>query len=40
MTDSLHPAGIENPNLFFVFALDATDLPTYQAQQLANKSGN
>lgn len=40
VTDSLHPAGIENPNLFFVFAVDAGDVPTYQAQQLARNSGN
>jgi len=37
VTDSLHPAGIANPNLFFVFAVDAADLPSYQAQQLAEK---
>jgi len=35
VTDSLHPTGVSNPNLFFVFALDASDLPTYVPQQLA-----
>jgi hypothetical protein len=35
VTDSLHPAGVSNPNLFFVFALDTSDLPTYVPQQLA-----
>jgi hypothetical protein len=29
VTDSLHPSGIDNPNQFFVFAIDARDLPTY-----------
>jgi hypothetical protein len=38
VTDSNHPAGIDNPNRLFVFAVDAADLPTYQAQQLAKKS--
>jgi hypothetical protein len=37
ITDSLHPAGIDNPNRFFVFGVDAPDLPTLQAQQLANR---
>jgi len=35
VTDSLHPAGVENPNLFFVFAFDAQDLPTYVPQRFA-----
>lgn len=26
ITDSLHPAGVSNPNLFFVFAVDPADL--------------
>lgn len=38
VTDALHPAGIDNPNRFFVFAIDAADLPSYQPQQLARKS--
>ena len=38
VTDTLHPAGIDNPNRFFVLAVDAADLPTYQAQLLAPKS--
>jgi hypothetical protein len=37
ITDSLHPNGIDNPNRFFVFSVDANDLPTFQAQQLAKK---
>lgn len=37
VTDSMHPDGIDNPNRFFVFAVDAADLPTYAAQQLANR---
>jgi hypothetical protein len=36
VTDSKHPAGIANPNQFFVFAVDLDDLPTYVAQRLAN----
>jgi hypothetical protein len=38
VSDSLHPNGSDNPNRFFVFAVDTTDLPTYQAQQLAKKN--
>ncbi len=38
VTDSNHPAGIDNPNRFFVFAVDAADLPSYEPQQLAKKS--
>ena len=37
VTDSLHPNGVANPNLFFVFSVDASDLPTYVAQHLAKK---
>lgn len=37
ITDSLHPAGVDNPNLFFVFSVDATDLPTYVPQKLAKR---
>jgi len=38
VTDALHPAGIDNPNRLFVFAVDPADLPSYDAQQLANRS--
>jgi hypothetical protein len=38
VTDALHPAGIDNPNRFFVFAVDPTDLPAYVPQQLANRT--
>jgi hypothetical protein len=31
--DSNHPAGIANPNQFFVFSIDPADLPTYVAQK-------
>src|SRR5262249_17318034 len=34
VTDALHPNGIDTPNYFFVFAFDATDLPTYVAQKI------
>ena len=37
VTDSTHPAGIANPNLFFVFSVDAADLPTYVAQKFSKK---
>ncbi len=36
VTDSNHPTGIDNPNKFFVFGIDASDLPTYQAQQITD----
>ena len=32
VTDSGHPAGIDNPNTFLVFAIDAAELPTYVRQ--------
>ena len=35
VTDSLHPAGVPNPNLFFVFSVDASDLPAYVPQRFA-----
>jgi hypothetical protein len=38
VTDSLHPNGSDNPNRFFVFAIDANDLPTFEAQHLAKKN--
>ncbi|MES2014986.1 MAG: esterase-like activity of phytase family protein [Pseudomonadota bacterium] len=34
VTDAGHPAGIDNPNTFLVFAIDKADLPTYQRQQI------
>ncbi|WP_250536628.1 esterase-like activity of phytase family protein [Caballeronia sp. AZ10_KS36] len=34
VTDTHHPNGIDNPNRFFVFAVDASDLPAYEAQRL------
>lgn len=34
VVDSGHPAGADNPNRFFVFAIDQADLPTYQRQQI------
>ncbi|HJW12175.1 MAG TPA: esterase-like activity of phytase family protein [Albitalea sp.] len=38
VTGTLHPSGIENPNQFFVFAVDAADLPGYVPQAFAKKS--
>ena len=38
VTDALHPAGIDNPNRLFMFAVDPADLPTYEAQQLASRA--
>ncbi|TGP39646.1 esterase-like activity of phytase family protein [bacterium M00.F.Ca.ET.228.01.1.1] len=35
VTDTNHPAGIANPNQFFVFAWDPSELPAYVAQKLA-----
>ena len=35
---SPHPAGFSNPNLFFVFAVDASELPGFKAQVFAKKS--
>ncbi|ACC70395.1 esterase-like activity of phytase family protein [Paraburkholderia phymatum] len=40
VTDTSHPSGIANPNLFFVFAIDASDLPDYVAQRLPGVSKN
>ncbi|MEI6001887.1 esterase-like activity of phytase family protein [Paraburkholderia bengalensis] len=42
ITDTSHPAGIANPNQFFVFAIDDADLPDYVAQRLpgVSKSGH
>ncbi len=36
VTDGLHPGGVANPNLFFVFSVDAADLPTYVAQRIVS----
>lgn len=33
--DSNHPGGVANPNTFYVLGIDAGDMPTFQAQQLA-----
>ena len=35
VTDTNHPSGIANPNQFFVFAVDPSDVPGYEPQQLA-----
>jgi hypothetical protein len=32
ITDSKHPDGINNPNQFYVFAIDSSDLPDFVAQ--------
>ena len=34
LVDALHPAGIDNPNQFFVFAVGEAALPGYVAQKL------
>jgi hypothetical protein len=34
VVDSNHPAGVDNPNQFFVFAVDRAALPTYVPQAL------
>jgi hypothetical protein len=34
ITDSHHPNGMANPNQFFVFAFDESDLPGYVPQRL------
>ena len=34
VTDTHHPSGITNPNQFFVFAFDESDLPGFEPQQL------
>jgi hypothetical protein len=40
VTDTNHPSGIANPNQFFVFAIDTSDLPDYVAQRLPGVSKN
>jgi Esterase-like activity of phytase len=37
VTGSLHPTGIDNPNKFFVFAIDRADLPNFVPQYSANQ---
>ncbi|HVE08508.1 MAG TPA: esterase-like activity of phytase family protein [Paraburkholderia sp.] len=37
VTDDNHPNGIANPNQFFVFAMDPSDVPGYVPQQLAQR---
>jgi hypothetical protein len=37
--DTYHPAGIDNPNQFFVFAVDRTDLPSFVPQKLKEGRG-
>ena len=39
VTDTNHPNGIDNPNQFFVFAVDPADLPGYVAQRLPGAHG-
>jgi DNA-binding beta-propeller fold protein YncE len=34
ITDSGHPAGIDNPNMVMVFSIDAADLPNFQRQKI------
>ncbi len=34
ITDAKHPTGIANPNKFFVFAIDKSELPNYVAQKI------
>jgi hypothetical protein len=36
VVDGNHPAGIDNPNRFFVFAVDPSDMSGYVPQQFAN----
>lgn len=38
LVDSLHPNGVDNPNQFFVFAVDAADLPTYVPQSFSHRT--
>ncbi|CAM2154309.1 conserved exported protein of unknown function [Pararobbsia alpina] len=39
ITDTHHPSGTANPNQFFVFAFDASDLPGFVPQQLRANDG-
>lgn len=38
VSDALHPGGADNPNRFFVFAVDPADLPSYEPQQFASRA--
>ncbi len=38
IVDSNHPNGIPNPNQFFVFAADTTDVPSYMPQRFREES--
>jgi hypothetical protein len=40
VTDSNHPNGIDNPNKFFVFAVDAAQLPTFVPQRCDDPSAD
>lgn len=40
VTDSNHPAGIDNPNHWFVFAFDDADLPGYAPQKIDTLFGD
>ena len=33
-SDAFHPSGIDNPNKFFVFAIDTTDIPGFVPQKI------
>ncbi|MEH2390426.1 MAG: esterase-like activity of phytase family protein [Nostoc sp.] len=33
-SDAFHPGGIDNPNKFFVFAIDTTDIPDFVPQKI------
>ncbi|MEH2414404.1 esterase-like activity of phytase family protein [Nostoc sp.] len=35
--DTFHPAGIDNPNKFFVFAIDTTDIPGFVPQKIKGR---
>ncbi|MFC0400031.1 esterase-like activity of phytase family protein [Paraburkholderia rhizosphaerae] len=37
VTDSLHPNGVANPNQFFVFAVDKSDLPDFVPQHFTGR---
>lgn len=37
LTDETHPDGVDNPNQFFVFAIDPRALPGYEPQQLRGR---
>ncbi len=38
-SDTYHPGGIDNPNQFFVFAIDKADLPGFVPQKLKEERG-